>query len=82
MPRLSGLRQKFEQVFQDSDEEPRIFFAPGRVNLIGEHTDFTGGYVLPAALTYGTWAAVRLRRDRKFCLASTSFDGSVEFDAT
>lgn len=81
MPRLSTLRQRFEQVFDSSAEEIRIFFAPGRVNLIGEHTDFTGGYVLPAALTYGTWAAVRLRKDRKFCLTSTSFDERVEFDA-
>ena len=80
MPRLSTLRHKFGQIFRESNEEPRVFFAPGRVNLIGEHTDFTGGYVLPAALTYGTWAAVRGRKDGKFRLASTSFDAKVEFD--
>ncbi len=82
MPRLSALRQRFEQIFNETDEALRVFFAPGRVNLIGEHTDFTGGYVLPAALTYGTWAVVRRRKDRKFRLASTSFDERVEFDAT
>nr|WP_242833124.1 galactokinase [Desulfosporosinus acidiphilus] len=77
---MSILREQFKKVFNSSAEEIRIFFAPGRVNLIGEHTDFTGGYVLPAALSYGTWAAVRLRKDGKFCLTSTSFDEKVEFD--
>jgi len=82
MLRLSTLRHKFEEIFNESDEALRVFFAPGRVNLIGEHTDFTGGYVLPAALTYGTWAVVRRRNDGKFHLASTSFDERVEFDAS
>ena len=83
MPGLNILRQTFTKVFGygDSGEELRVFFAPGRVNLIGEHTDFTGGYVLPAALTYGTWAVVRPRKDRRFRLASTSFPGKVEIDA-
>ena len=83
MPRLNTLRQTFANVFGygDSGEELRVFFAPGRVNLIGEYTDFTGGYVLPAALTYGTWAVVHPRKDRTFRLASTSFAGKVEIDA-
>ncbi|KJR49248.1 Galactokinase [Desulfosporosinus sp. I2] len=83
MPGLDTLRQTFAKVFGygDSGEELRFFFAPGRVNLIGEHTDFTGGYVLPLALTYGTWAVVHPRRDRTFRLASTSFAGKVEIDA-
>lgn len=41
----------------------RLFFAPGRVNLIGEHTDYTGGYVFPAALSLGTWAVISPRQD-------------------
>ncbi|SPF36169.1 galactokinase [Candidatus Desulfosporosinus infrequens] len=83
MSGLITLRQTFAKVFGygERGEELRIFFAPGRVNLIGEHTDFTGGYVLPAALTYGTWAVVHPRQDRKFRLASTSFAGMVEGDA-
>ena len=58
----------------------RIFFAPGRVNLIGEHTDYNGGYVFPAALTYGTWAVVRPRSDGKVTFASTGFENRVERD--
>ncbi len=56
----------------------RIFFAPGRVNLIGEHTDYTGGFVFPAALDCGTWLAVRPRTDGRFRFFSTGFDNRVE----
>ncbi|MDQ7094825.1 galactokinase [Desulfosporosinus sp. PR] len=81
MPGLKLLREEFAQRFGAKGEESRIFFAPGRVNLIGEHTDFTGGYVLPAALTYGTWAMVRRRPEGILRLASTSFPGIAEFAA-
>lgn len=62
----------FNEVFQDN-EGVRVFFAPGRVNLIGEHTDYNGGHVFPCALTIGTYAAVRRRRDRKLCFYSMNF---------
>ena len=56
------LTQEFAKVYGTS-EGLRFFFAPGRVNLIGEHTDYNGGHVFPCALTIGTYAAVRERKD-------------------
>ncbi|EPR26892.1 Galactokinase [Geobacillus sp. WSUCF1] len=54
-----GLTETFKNVFGGGEERVRIFFAPGRVNLIGEHTDYNGGHVLPCALEIGTYALVR-----------------------
>jgi galactokinase len=54
--------------------------APGRVNLIGEHTDYNDGFVLPMAIDRGTWIALRLRADRRVRLFSTVFDEEVEID--
>ena len=48
----------------------RVFFAPGRVNLIGEHTDYNGGHVFPCAITLGTYVAARKRKDRLITLYS------------
>lgn len=48
---IDMLRTAFHQQFGDKEEELRYFFAPGRVNLIGEHTDYNGGHVFPCALT-------------------------------
>jgi len=58
------LLNKFEEVF-GSSEGAKVYFAPGRVNLIGEHTDYNGGHVFPAALTLGTYGVARKRNDRK-----------------
>ena len=58
------LLDKFAEVFGDS-KGVKVYFAPGRVNLIGEHTDYNGGHVFPAALTLGTYGAARKRKDRK-----------------
>ena len=60
----------------------RAFFAPGRINLIGEHTDYNGGHVFPCAITYGTYAVARKREDQVIRLYSTNFPekGIIEFN--
>jgi galactokinase len=58
----------------------RIFRAPGRVNLIGEHTDYNDGFVMPAAIDFATWVAVGPRRDRKLVAYSENVAEGAEFD--
>ncbi len=65
--------KKFEELFGDT-QGVNVYFAPGRVNLIGEHTDYNGGHVFPCALTIGTYAAVRKRDDRKLNFYSMNFE--------
>ena len=64
---------KFGELF-GSTEGVKVYFAPGRVNMIGEHTDYNGGHVFPCALTIGTYAAAKKRTDRKLRLFSINFD--------
>ncbi len=59
---------------------PRLFRAPGRVNLIGEHTDYNGGFVLPMAIEYETVVAAAARADRKIFVRSVNLDESGEID--
>ena len=61
-------------------EEPRVYHAPGRVNLIGEHTDYTGGFVMPVALDLFTRVAIRPRPDRRISAFSEAVAGRCEFD--
>lgn len=61
--------------------DPRAFFAPGRVNLLGEHVDYNHGLVLPAAIDRGTVCLLRLRGDRTVRLASADVEGELAFEA-
>ena len=63
---------KFQEVY-GAEGDIRAYFAPGRVNLIGEHTDYNGGHVFPCALTMGTYAVARKRDDRAIRLFSVNF---------
>ncbi len=69
------LAEKFARLFGDA---PRIHQAPGRVNLIGEHTDYNDGFVMPAAIGFSTWVAAGARRDRKLVVRSENFGEQVE----
>ncbi|MGH4052640.1 MAG: galactokinase [Clostridium sp.] len=69
---INKLKNMFKKVY-DEDEE-KVFFAPGRVNLIGEHTDYNGGNVFPCALTFGTYALTKKRNDKKIRFYSQNFE--------
>ena len=73
MTHTERVLQAFEQQFGDT-EGVRLFFAPGRVNLIGEHTDYNGGHVFPCAISLGTYAAARKRTDRVMRFFSVNFE--------
>lgn len=67
------LTEKFRELYGEGGDI-RAYFAPGRVNLIGEHTDYNGGHVFPCALTIGTYGIARMREDRKLRFYSVNFD--------
>jgi galactokinase len=79
MANIDALTQQFIQQYGGEAKDIAVFHAPGRVNLIGEHTDYNGGYVFPAALTFGTTLLIRVRDDRGFGLATTNFPSSKQF---
>ena len=64
---------KFKELFGD-EGEIGVYFAPGRVNMIGEHTDYNGGHVFPCALTIGTYGVARKRDDKKLRFYSMNFE--------
>jgi galactokinase len=73
----SELKLNFEDLFGVA---PRIFSAPGRVNLIGEHTDYNDGFVMPCAIGMSTRVAISPREDHKLVLRSHEFPDELEFD--
>ena len=75
--RTSILGQKFVQRFGAT---PRVYQAPARVNLIGEHTDYNDGFVMPAAIGFSTEVAIAPRSDRKLVIRSENYSEQIEFD--
>nr|WP_257987992.1 galactokinase [Bacillus sp. V33-4] len=75
------MERKFQEIFSQGRNEARIFFSPGRINLIGEHTDYNGGHVFPCAITFGTYGIARKRDDRQIRVYSMNFEdtGVIEF---
>ena len=69
------LYEGFKKYYGDT-KGAELFFSPGRVNLIGEHTDYNGGHVFPCALTMGTYALVRKRSDNKMNFVSLNFNNA------
>ena len=77
----NNMIEMFTKVYGDR-EGIRVFFSPGRVNLIGEHTDYNGGNVFPCALSFGTYGAIALRDDKTVRMYSENFKdlGIITFD--
>lgn len=74
---IGGFQEKFRKTY---GSDPRIFRAPGRVNIIGEHTDYNDGFVFPAAIDLFTWVAIAPRQDRRLVVRSENLGESVEFN--
>src|SRR5690242_8314329 len=67
-----------DRFVQKYGAKPLVFRAPGRVNLIGEHTDYNDGFVMPAAIEFYAWVAVAPRTDRNLVVYSQQFDETIE----
>jgi galactokinase len=74
--RVEEVKNQFQELF---GAVPRVFCAPGRTNLIGEHTDYNDGFVMPAAIEFHTWVAAARRDDRKVVVHSQEWHETAEF---
>ena len=79
MTRMSNIAERYRARF---DGTPRVYRAPGRVNLIGEHTDYNDGFAMPAAIEFYCWVAVGSREDRKLSIYSEEFSAGAEADVS
>jgi len=78
MDNVQGTQLSHAEQFE---AEPAVFVAPGRVNLIGEHTDYSEGFVMPAAIDFATWAGVTSRHDKQIAIYSENFSELVTYSA-
>ena len=80
---VEKLQNRFHELYGKKDD--KVFFAPGRVNLIGEHTDYNGGHVFPCALSVGTYGMISPRADgriRMYSLKSFRMRGMIQKDGS
>ncbi len=74
---MEKLVTKFYEIFGNKNASARKFLSPARINLIGEHTDYNGGFVFPCALDFGTFGVARRRDDDKIILKSMLFEKKI-----
>ena len=79
---INILREEFFKKYGNRDSRPVIFYSPGRVNLIGEHTDYNGGYVFPCALDFGTYLVIRKSAQPEIKLSTLNFPGDIRIPVT
>ena len=77
---INEIKSEFIKLYGGSEEDIRVFYSPGRVNLIGEHTDYNGGFVFPAALTMGTTIALRVTNTDTIRMKATDLPDMVSID--
>jgi galactokinase len=75
---IKNFTEKFYEKYGNRNEQPVLFFSPGRVNLIGEHTDYNGGYVFPCALNYGTYLLIRKIKGNTLKFSTLNFNDDFE----
>jgi galactokinase len=73
-----SLTEKFYEKYKNRNDKPALFFSPGRVNLIGEHTDYNGGFVFPCALNYGTYLLIRKVPGNQIKFSTVNFSDDAE----